>query len=210
MDKQTALYYQEFAASIGGRYETRKLDFLYDYACKIFPPGGKILEVGCGTGRDGSNLIKRGLKVFPSDGSISMLKELRAFHPELSSRTFQHRLPASLPFQDECLDGCLAIAVLMHLELDQIGQVFKEVQRVLKNQSSFLVSIPTKRSDLDAQFRDENGRLYSPIPGSFFENLAAVTGFRLTHSFQNIDSLTPDKILWTTYAFFKDLGIEKF
>lgn len=203
MDKQTARYYQDFASAIGSRYESRSLDFLYEYASKVFPKGGKILELGCGTGRDGANLLERGFQIFSSDGSIAMLRELQHFHSVLSSRSFVCRLPHPLPFHSDCFDGCLAVAILMHLELGEIREVFIELERVLKKGSSCLVSIPTKRSGLNSEFRDEYGRLYTTIPDQFFEDLSKILDLRSAHSFQNLDVLTPDRILWTTYELVK-------
>jgi len=199
MDKKTIDYYLENAGLVSSRYETRSLDFLYERIRQVYPPDSRILELGCGTGRDGFNLFRFGFEVFCSDGSISMLRELARFHPQLARRSFLLRLPGAFPLPDHCLDGCIAVAVLMHLSTTHIKEVFREVTRVLKRGGIFMVSIPTKRSGLDERSRDEHGRLYTSVPGSFFSETAREIGLHLQSSFENKDSLNPDGILWTTY-----------
>src|SRR5438128_4624440 len=49
-----------------------------DAALKVFRPGSRILELGCGTGRDAVALAQRGIRVDATDVSPAMIAATRA------------------------------------------------------------------------------------------------------------------------------------
>src|SRR2546428_5471157 len=52
--------------------------FSIDAALKVFRPGSRILELGCGTGRDAVALAQRGIRVDATDVSPAMIAATRA------------------------------------------------------------------------------------------------------------------------------------
>lgn len=53
-------------------------DMVWARLDRLFPPGARILELGCGTGEDALRLASRGLRVVATDASAEMIQVARA------------------------------------------------------------------------------------------------------------------------------------
>ncbi len=83
------------------------------------PKGSLILEVGCGTGEDGMELIKAGLRVVETDIAFAVLSKARRnieFANLHSQSTFLAASGNRLPFMTGAFDGALVVATLHHAE----------------------------------------------------------------------------------------------
>lgn len=87
---------------------------------------GKILEIGCGGGRDAEELVDKHEYV-GIDITRTMLNEAKKRHPD---QNFIEANVYHLPFKSEEFDGFWAAAVLLHLEDIQDG--LREIRRVTK------------------------------------------------------------------------------
>lgn len=89
-------------------------------------PGGKILDLGCGPGRDVSWFNQKGAYAVGLDRSVSMLE------------LFSHRLPAvcadmtALPLASGSLDGVWSAASLLHVRIADLDRTLSEWRRVLR------------------------------------------------------------------------------
>lgn len=156
-------YYDGDVASLIERYESADVSDLQKRLCKTFPKGGKLLELGCGSGRDASYMLSAGYDVVACDASSSMLDAAVVCHPELEGRLFESVMPAHLEFADEEFDGAYSVAMLMHLDEEQRVACFKEVYRVLKFDACFVFSVCLKRAGLDETGRDVKGRFFAEL-----------------------------------------------
>lgn len=97
----------------------------------------KILDLGCGHGRDTLFFAQQGLTVFALDYSqnaIDVLKR-RAWSLGLSNSivAMQHDVRDPLPFRNESIDGCYShMLCCMALTTPQLESLFYEIHRVLK------------------------------------------------------------------------------
>jgi SAM-dependent methyltransferase len=73
-DRVAASYDRSFTDTRLGR-ELRGL--VWDRLLERFPPGGRLLELNCGTGEDATFLASRGFHVTATDGSDAMLDAVR-------------------------------------------------------------------------------------------------------------------------------------
>jgi SAM-dependent methyltransferase len=73
-DRVAASYDRSFTDTRLGR-ELRGL--VWNRLLERFPPGGRLLELNCGTGEDATFLASRGFHVTATDGSDAMLDEVR-------------------------------------------------------------------------------------------------------------------------------------
>ena len=84
-------------------------------------------------------------------------------------------------------DGILCSAVLMHLcESDLFDSAFT-LRSLLKKGGRLLLSLPRDRTDLHADHRDENGRLFSSYPSEYVQLLFERLGFQLIGRWETED-----------------------
>jgi len=67
---------------------TRDFAFVHQYGEDVldwleFPPGARVIDLGCGNGALTAELARRGASVWGMDASEEMLKEARRLHPSL-------------------------------------------------------------------------------------------------------------------------------
>ena len=100
----------------------------------------KILDIGCGSGRDMAELIKNCFDAYGVDASPEMVQYAQEKYPELKGRIEKGVLPnLEKPFSGE-FNGIFCCAVLMHLPKEElfdpafaIGKILKENGRPVFN-----------------------------------------------------------------------------
>lgn len=200
-DHQTSLFYQQQGQALFERYETVESK-IKDYFEVSFPKGGKILDVGAGSGRDIRALLALGYDAHGIEPSNTLRINATQAHSELSDRIYEGALP-NIPHQEQ-YDGILCSAVLMHLPKSELFDALINLRALLKPRARLLVSIPLKRPGLNEDHRDSDGRLFSELHPEYLSLLCARLGLELISSFQNSDSLERPDHEWTTLLFQKN------
>jgi len=187
----TIAFYELNAAEISRHYETVDFGrFVRDaVAAAGLKPGARILDIGCGSGRDAALLLSLGCDVSGIDGSEGMIGEAERIHPELAGKLFRVVLPGRFPFPDHAFDAAFSWATLMHLEIADIGRVFGEINRILKPGGAFAYSVSTARPGLDARGEDERGRHFTSMPSHEWERLHTAAGF-VTNRVEESDDIS--------------------
>jgi SAM-dependent methyltransferase len=87
-------------------------------------PGRATLDLGCGEGRVGAELQRRGHRVIGIDSSPRMVELARELHQAVVADA------AALPFEDDAFD--LVVAYMSLLNMDNLDGAVREVARVLE------------------------------------------------------------------------------
>ncbi|OKJ94616.1 methyltransferase [Streptomyces sp. CB03234] len=90
--------------------------------------GGRVADIGCGTGRIAARLHSQGLDVFGVDLSPGMLEPARRAYPHLR---FDEGSMTDLDLKDGVLGGLVAWYSLIHIEPEHVPGVLAEFHRVL-------------------------------------------------------------------------------
>ena len=91
-DEKTAGYYASKAADLANKYS--KADDLFSkLLTKHLLPDSKILDIGCGSGRDLTNLLKAGFTAAGADSSGKMINAAVDKYPELTGKIILSGLP---------------------------------------------------------------------------------------------------------------------
>ena len=109
--------------------QTRNMDVseLYTDFEECLCPGDRILDLGCGSGRDSKYFLERGYEVVPVDGSAAMcIAASEYLHIPVRQMLF-----SELKFKNE-FDGIWACASLLHVPKTQIRDIMAKVERALK------------------------------------------------------------------------------
>ena len=97
--------------------------------------GGKILDVGCGSGRDLQKFKNLGYEVIGIDASIEMVKKAKA----LSGEKVLNLKFNEITWENE-FDGIWASASLLHVPVNEISNTIKLLWKSLKRSSPFFMS----------------------------------------------------------------------
>lgn len=120
-------YYTRHAAAYVADTENASMHSLYAHFEPLIPDRGKILDAGCGSGRDALYFQSRGYDVVALEPceSLAVEAERRLGHPV-----------ARLSFQElewhGVFDGIWACASLLHVPEAELGDVFFRLARALK------------------------------------------------------------------------------
>jgi len=101
--------------------------------------GSKVLDAGCGPGRDSKVFYDLGFNIFGVDLSSNLLKIASQKCPQ---GIFKKADFLSLPFNDKYFDGIWASASLLHLEnISDVEKALSEFNRVLKKDGILCVLV---------------------------------------------------------------------
>ena len=104
----------------------------------LLPPGGDVLDVGCGAGVPVARfLVRAGFKVTGVDISSSMLELARVHVPEANFVKMDMR---QLEFDADCFDGICAFYSLFHVPREEHLQVLIGFSRLLRQDGVLLFS----------------------------------------------------------------------
>ena len=200
MDNQTLAYYAAHANDVAKRYESAG-SALSSYFGVAFPHASKILDVGCGSGRDLSVLASLGFDAYGVDATPEFVDIAQCTHPELRGRITVGQLPQlGRPFGGE-FDGILCCAVLMHLDDISLVNSVRSFREALKIDGRVLISVPATRPDADLSGRDRFGRLFKNYSAQHLKALFEMEGFRLLQQWGNVDTLQRTGIEWLTQLY---------
>lgn len=195
MDQSTLKYYSDNATQVAERYESVVSDLSANFV-DAFSKGGKVLDIGCGSGRDLAVLHQLGFDCYGVDPTPEFVTIAQLKHPELIGRIALGELPdLKTPFGGD-FDGVLCSAVLMHIDIAQLPATAAAIKSCLKHGGRLLYSVPSKRLDVVASNRDANGRLFIPDQASRLNSLFSDLGFVEIKSWTNSDSMGRDAVEW--------------
>ena len=121
-------------------------------------PGDKILDLGCGSGRDTKYFLEIGLKVTAVDGSEELCKRASDY---LGIPVY-HMLFQALALEDE-YNGIWACSSILHLPKDELRTVFYKMVTALK--SSGVIYTSFKYGEFEGE---RNGRYFTDFTIELF------------------------------------------
>ncbi len=197
MDLPTITYYSKNAESIAARYESVTSSLSNSFK-DAFSPRSKLLDVGCGSGRDLALLASFGHDCFGVDATPEFVALSQSLHPQLKGKVLQATLPNfSPPFGGE-FDSVLCSAVLMHVTEKELEPSAVSIKRCLKKSGRLLYSVPSKRLDVVTDNRDTNGRLFIPDQSDRLQTIFERLGFSLISKWGDADSMGRDSVEWVS------------
>lgn len=127
LETDTISYYDQHAkAYVNDTVDVNMLD-LYQPFLEIVPSGGKILDAGCGSGRDTKAFLERGYDVTAIDASKRMAESATA----LTHVTVDVQLIQDMRWQNT-FDGIWACASLLHIPSSDMPVALERLADALK------------------------------------------------------------------------------
>ena len=169
MDERTLAYYEKNA----GKYIDRTLKQDVTSLAQSFTPlvsGPRILDAGCGSGRDLKFFARLGFSAVGLDHSLA----LSAFAVNYSEQPVVCSDLRRLPFVDGIFDGIWCCAAIVHLSIDECRQVFKEMGRVSVEGGVLFLSVKYG----EGRFRDQDGRFFQLFTEDTIRKISVGAGLR--------------------------------
>lgn len=129
--------YDQFAAQIAERFWKTNLTHIWEEFCALLPAESRILDIGCGAGRDMAQFRSRGFFVAGMDLSIGMLREagIRAPGAYIAGDM------TALPFSRPSFDAAWVNASLLHLPRRAAPGVLTGIHSLLKSSGVLYLSL---------------------------------------------------------------------
>ena len=163
MDKTIEYYNQNADMFAQG---TRLVDFtvVQERFAKMLPAGSRILDFGCGSGRDTKYFLEKGYRVEATDGSSELCKLASVFAGiEVKEMLFQD-LDVSGKYE-----GIWACSSILHLPKKELLPVIRKMCDALKNNGVIYTSF--KYGDFEGE---RNGRYFTDFTEDTFDKFIKV------------------------------------
>ena len=145
IDKPTIDYYRKHAETVCATYRSAESGISVRFV-QAFPHGGRILDVGAGSGRDLAHLLQSGFVAEGVEPVENMIREAITAYPILREKIHTGALPKLDKFESNSFDGILCSAVLMHIPEAHLFDAVWELKRLLKDKGRLMVSLPVDSS----------------------------------------------------------------
>lgn len=143
--------------------------YLFDQLLKgRFEPGMRVLDAGCGSGRNLVYFLREGFEVYGVDHSHDAVAHVRglarALAPHIPEENFRREPVERMSFEDESFDAVLSSAVL-HFARDESHwlAMMGEMWRVLKPGGIFFARLAST-AGVEGEVKHLGGRRYR-LPG---------------------------------------------
>ncbi len=163
MDKTIEYYNQNADMFAQG---TRLVDFtvVQEWFAKMLPAGSRILDFGCGSGRDTKYFLEKGYRVEATDGSSELCKLASDFTGiEVKEMLFQD-LDARGKYE-----GIWACSSILHLSKRELLPVIRKMCDALKDNGVIYTSF--KYGDFEGE---RNGRYFTDFTEDTFDKFIKV------------------------------------
>ena len=177
MSDKTIDYYSRNSEEYAGDTFSADMSDIYGRFLPYIQENGRILDLGCGSGRDAACFSSMGFSVEAVDGTpeLCMIAEKNT---GLNVRCMRFD---ELDYVDE-FDGVWACASLLHIEREDLPDVFRKIRRALREGGVFYCSFKYGTSSYE-----RNGRFFTDLDEESFISLASETGFSSLDLFRSGD-----------------------
>ena len=168
----TVDYYNKNAQAFFDETIDADMFFWRDKFITLLPDGGRILDAGCGSGRDSKAFIKQGYSVVAFDASREMCKKASEL---LGQEVWQMRFD-EMSFEDE-FDGVWACASLLHVNEEELPDVFNKIYKSLKDNGTLYASFKYGEGQ-----RDRGERIFTDFTEESIKPILIMSGFEVIDS----------------------------
>lgn len=159
----------------------RLLQFQLNHFISLLSKNAKILDAGCGCGRDTHYLTEEGFDVIGIDLSEPLLEEAKI---RTNLDKFKKMDFLNLEFPEESFDGIWCMAGISSIPKDKIPDAIKQFHKVLKKQGILYIDIREGHGqEIVKKQKYENAPfLHCHLTKQELENLVKELGFHIISS----------------------------
>ncbi len=173
-------FYERNAGEYFAATVSADMSAMHDRFLAMLPPGGRILDAGCGSGRDLRAFTRAGFHAIGLDASPTLVELARSYSGasctvgRLEDMTYEN-----------CFDGVWACASLLHLRREVLPGVLRRIHAALVPRGVLYASVQQGQGDQETA----DGRFFALYQPAEFGILVRNAGFELEKSFSTPDVL---------------------
>lgn len=177
MRSETINYYNENAKDFCAGTVNADMSLCRNKFMAFLEQGDRILDAGCGSGRDSKVFLDMGYDVISMDASSAVCKEAEAYlgKPVLC-KSFE-----KIEFSNE-FDGIWACASLLHVSRNDIDAVFEKLNKALKDNGVLYVSFKYGENE-----RIKDGRFFNDYTEEMLVDLLKSHSYKIEEIFISFD-----------------------
>ena len=141
-------------------------------------------------------MVSQGFKVLATDGCASIVQQAKLHHPELAGHLVHLKLPEGLSNALGVFDGIYAIAVLMHLSVQEIERTISAINSLLAANGRFVFSVPARRDEVTTNEFDSKGRRFTALSPDGWRDLCLKRNLQIIRTMMSEDGLGRDGVVW--------------
>jgi SAM-dependent methyltransferase len=168
-DRSTIAFYENDAAEYARATRSISLAAEIQWFSQFVPASARVLDVGCGSGRDLVALKRAGMRPI----GLELSARLAAIARDYSECQVVEGDMRNPPFADAAFDGIWAAASLLHLNRADVGRTLWQLHRLLVPGGTLFASM---KVGLGAE-RTPDGRLFSYFLPEEWSGLLGAAGF---------------------------------
>jgi 2-polyprenyl-3-methyl-5-hydroxy-6-metoxy-1,4-benzoquinol methylase len=183
--ERTIRWYDHHAEDYAERTRQTDLSDLRDRFLEQVPEGGHVLDVGCGAGRDTKAFLKRGYEVTAFDASEEMVRLASEYTGQKAYCRRIREVEPSVQY-----DGIWACASLVHVPVETLPYVFKQIAGWLRPTGTLYSSFSTGK-------RQDSARFFNAVSqGDVVSLIDAVEMLQVREIWNSGDAEGRDQIQW--------------
>jgi SAM-dependent methyltransferase len=185
-------YYEQHATRLITQYESLSFEDVHADLIAILPaPGGTVLDIGAGSGRDAAWLAAKGFDVVAVEPSEAMLAQAREKHASSRIQWLSDTLPdlAKVRRLGLSFDLILLSAVWMHISPSDRQRALRKLATLLAPKGRIAISLRHGAPDTE--------RAMYEVSLPELAGLAQQFGLRIVHTSDSQDKLGRSEVSWT-------------
>jgi SAM-dependent methyltransferase len=176
----TELYYEKHAAEYFERTVSANMSHLYERFLPALPVGGRILDVGCGSGRDLRAFTERGFHAIGIDASRALVEIAKSYS---GAHCYVGRIE-EIDYE-KGFDGIWACASLVHFPRQMLLGVLRRLNRTLVPMGVMFASVQEGKDERTGG----DGRFFTFYRRSEFVGVIHEAGFKVLDAWKSEDAL---------------------
>lgn len=138
----TQKLYNQFASEFAAKFEKIPETGQLDEFITLLPKRARVLDLGCGSGRDAAYLTDAALHVIGVDLSEGLIGEAKKKRPDIDFRVMDME---NLDFEKNSFDGIWSKLAILHVERERLPLILHSVSMLLKPNG--LLMVETKQGE---------------------------------------------------------------
>ncbi len=191
---KTIQYYEKETKNLIKSYNNADMSIFQQFINDNVTLTGKIIDIGCGSGRDLEYFLSKGFNIYGVDANKYFIKEVKNRFPKFKNNFVTSSLPKlDIPFNN--FNVAILVAVWMHIPKEEQEKSIKSIVSIMKEQSQIVFSYSIEDRDKSEE------RFFEKLNENDLVHLFSKYGYSLKNSVVIKDGLNGRDIQWVTQIF---------